>query len=624
MARRVLFSLGHKWLQSTSLVRLSTTHVLPAYSYSLLIRPSSHSLIGNAGVKVVTVRKFEGSDDSKNKNPAEANRPVSTSATATQASSGGGETTPTASMIESVVGKVGDFNDGEMKEVEIGDKKALLVKESGQFYAVSNKCTHYGAPLTKGAYCKGVVRCPWHGACFNVKTGDIEDFPGLDSLQKFEVEVRGEDVVVRADPASLENNKRVKAMVRKAADNKKTVVLVGGGPSTLVCAETLRQEGFTGRVVLVSQENCLPYDRIKLSKAMSIKPEEIALRKADFYENNGIELMLGQQVESVSTSDKKLNLGSGESLGYDTLVLGTGGQPRRLPIPGIELGNVYMLRTPADANAIAENAVGKNVVIVGSSFIGLEVATFMVNKAASVNVIGRSSEPCGHVFGPQIGQWFRKLHESKGVKFHFETSVKEFRGEDGKVTEAVLANGETLPADVCVMGVGVVPATQFLQDSGVDLTSRGFVTVNKKMQTNVSDVYAAGDIVEFPLFTAGDQQANVQHWQMAHMHGRIAGLNIAGKPTDVHSVPYFWTVQYGKSIRYTGYGPGYDDVVLHGDVDEGKFLAYYTKADQVVAVASLGWDPVVSQAAQLLNQGGSISKAEITSEPSSWVSRLCQ
>merc|ERR1719394_740560 len=140
-------------------------------------------------------------------------------------------------MIEAVVGKVGDFADGEMKEVDVGDKKALVVKDKGEIFAVGHKCTHYGAPLVKGAYCNGIVRCPWHGACFSIKTGDIEDFPGLDSLHKFQVEIRGDDVVVKADPSNLENHKRVKTMVKKSSDNKKTVVLVGGGPASVVCAE---------------------------------------------------------------------------------------------------------------------------------------------------------------------------------------------------------------------------------------------------------------------------------------------------------------------------------------------------------------------------------------------------
>ncbi|CAL1545244.1 unnamed protein product [Lymnaea stagnalis] len=618
LARRFVV-LGHDFPWSASLV---TSAVFPgpfSTQQSLHVRPLC--FFQNHTVQVVNIKRREDAlsvyPDSVT-NPPE--RPLSTT---TDQSSPTDKTT-SDNMTEAIAGDVQDFQDGQMKEIEVGDQKVLLVKEDGQFYAIGNKCTHYGAPLSKGAYCKGVVRCPWHGACFNVKTGDIEDFPGLDSVHKFEVEVRDGKVVVKGNPPALENAKRVKPMVKRVADNKKTVVLVGGGPASLVCAETLRQEGYTGRIVLVSKEPYLPYDRIKLSKALNIKPEEIALRSQQFYDDNGIELLLAKEVTKVLPDDKTIELNDGESLKYDTLLVATGGQPRSLPIPGSDLKNVYSLRTPNDANAIAENAQGKNVVIMGSSFIGLEVANYLVGKAATVTVIGQSAVPLAHVFGPLIGQWFRKLHEGKGVKFHFETSVKEFRGEDGQLTEAVLADGTVLPADVCIMGVGVVPATNFLKDSGLDITARGFVTVNKNMRTNLPDIYAAGDIVEFPLFTADDQHVNIQHWQMAHQHGKIAGLSIAGKAQDIRSVPYFWTVQFGKSIRYTGYGPGYDEVILHGDVDDNKFVAFYTKKEKVVAVASLGWDPIVSQAAELMSKGGIITKDEIRSDPENWVSRLSQ
>ncbi|BFZ18859.1 hypothetical protein BsWGS_21898 [Bradybaena similaris] len=575
-------------------------------------------------VKVVNIKKREDAQSVYPDTPSEQpTRPVSiTSEQKSPAADSDSNKQFPEDMIEAVVGSVGDFKDGQMQEVDVGDKKVLLVKEDGQFYAVSSKCTHYGAPLAKGAYCKGIVRCPWHGACFNVKTGDIEDFPGLDSLQKYQVEVKDGKVVVKANPAALESSKRVKSAVKRSADNKKTVVLVGGGPATLVCAETLRQEGYTGRIILVSQEEHLPYDRIKLSKALNSKPAEITLRSQEFYDQNGIELMLGKQVTKLLPDEKKVVLEDGQSVSYDVLVLATGGKPRILPVPGSDLKNVYLLRTPKDANAIAENSQGKNVVIIGSSFIGMEVTAFLADKAASVSVVDLVQVPFQLTLGNQIGKYMQKLHEEKGVQFHFETSVKELHGDDGHLKQAELANGTTLPADVCVMGVGVVPATDFLKDSGLNLTSRGFISVDKHMRTNLADVYAAGDIVEFPLFTVDNQNVNIQHWQMAHQHGRIAGLSIAGKAQEIRSVPYFWTMQYGKSIRYTGYGPGYDDVILHGDLNENKFVAYYTKNDKVVAVASLGWDPIVSQAAELMSKGGTISKDEIKSDPDNWVSRL--
>ncbi|XP_048247566.1 apoptosis-inducing factor 3-like isoform X1 [Haliotis rufescens] len=516
----------------------------------------------------------------------------------------------------------GDLKDGEMREVEVAGGKVLLTRDKGEYYAVGPKCTHYGAPLANGVLCNGRVRCPWHGACFNVKTGDIEDFPGLNSLPTFEVSVRDSKVYVKADAETVKKASRVKSMVKHVADNKQTFVLVGGGPATVECAETLRQEGFTGKVVIVTREKHLPYDRPKLSKAMDIKPEAIALRDADFYKSHDIEIQMEKEVVSVDSSGKSVKLSDGGSVQFDKLLIATGGKPRTLPIPGLDLQNVCQLRTPGDANYIASAAQGKKVVIIGSSFIGMEVASCLAEKAESVSVVDLIKVPFQLTLGDKVGAALQKMHEDKGVKFYFERSVKEFVGEDGKVTEAILSDGTKLEADLCVLGIGVVPATDFLKDSGITMTTRGFITVDKSLQTNMADIYAAGDIVEFPLFTAGDQQANIQHWQMAHQHGHTAALNMLGKTTEVHSVPFFWTVQYGKSVRYTGYGPGYDDVVVHGDLEAPKFVAFYTKGETVVAVASLAFDPIVSQAAQLMLNGGTITKEEIKDDPKSWTSRL--
>ncbi|RUS78071.1 hypothetical protein EGW08_014151, partial [Elysia chlorotica] len=518
--------------------------------------------------------------------------------------------------VEAVVCSTGDLDSGQMKEVEVGEHKVLLVKEGDQFYALGNKCTHYGAPLSKGSYCDGVVRCPWHGACFNVKTGDIEDFPGLDSVHTFQVEVRGSDVVVKADPVALDNFRRVKAVSRCEPSDPREVLIVGGGPASVVCTETLRQEGFTGKITLVSKETDLPYDRIKLSKTLSVKADELALRKEDFYRDRDTTVLLGKEVTKVDVDGKQVELSDGAKLPFTTLVLATGGRPRRPDIPGADLANVFTLRTVQDANAIGAKFKDKHMVVLGTSFIGLEVACAMVGHAASVSVVGNTAAPLLHVFGQEIGQWLQKLHESKGVKFYNRSSITEFEGQDGVLTAVRLQDGTQLPADACVLGVGVLPSTDFLQGSGINLTDRGYIPVDKNMRTNIPNVYAAGDITEFPLACAGDESVNIQHWQMAHQHGRTAGLDIAGKGREISSVPYFWTVQFGKSIRYAGYNHGYDDIILHGDLDDNKFVAFFTKSDRVTAAASLGWDPVVSQFAQLLAKGGALSKEEARQDPS--------
>lgn len=525
-------------------------------------------------------------------------------------------------VVEAVVCGENELKDGEMREVEVDNRPVLIVREEGKYYAVGSKCTHYGAPLVKGAHCNGRVRCPWHGACFNIKTGDIEDFPGLDSIPTFEVEVSDGKVKVKANKAILSQTKRQKSMCKADDQTKKSVLIVGGGPASVTCAETLRQEGFTGQISIATREKCLPYDRPKLSKAMDSKADAIALRDADFYESYDINILTEKEATSVNTEKKAVTFSDGSDMTYDSLLLATGGRPRTLPIAGTDLQNVCILRTPDDANFIAEKAAGKKVVIIGSSFIGMEVAAFLADKAESVSVVDIIKVPFQLVLGEKVGSVLQKLHEDNGIKFYFEKGIKQFEGEDGKVTEAVLSDDTRLPADLCVLGVGVVPATDFLKDSGIQMSDRGFISVDKLMKTNVPDVYAAGDIVEFPLFTVDDKMANVQHWQMAHAHGRTAALSIMGTPKEIKSVPFFWTMMYKKSIRYTGYGVGYDDIVVHGDLDAQKFVACYTKGDEVIAVSSLNFDPIVSQAAEIMASGKKILKSQILDSPDNWAERF--
>ncbi|XP_033123203.1 apoptosis-inducing factor 3-like [Anneissia japonica] len=524
--------------------------------------------------------------------------------------------------VEVAVCKVDDMKDGEMREVAVGSGKALLIREHGEFSAIGHKCSHYGAPLIKGVLCNGRVRCPWHGACFNSKTGDIEESPGLDSVPMFEVRVEGDDVIVCSKGKEFDSYKRIKSMSCQSPDEDNKILIIGGGAAAITCAEILRQEGFKGQLVMATKEGHVPYDRPKLSKALDTTADALALRKADFFSVYDIDVKTSMEAVSVDTMLNSVKFQNGESLVYDTLVVATGGKPRVLSIPGADLENVCLLRTPEDGNHIVNNARDKNVVIIGASFIGVEVAAYLANKASSVTVIGRSSVPYESSLGKTIGGALQKLCEEKNVKFIMNSAVSELKGEEGKLTEVVLKDGQILPADVCVAGIGVTPSTEFLKDSGVALNDWNAVVVDKTMKTNKQNIYAAGDIVEFPLSIANDAKVNIGHWQMAHAHGRTAALNILEQETEVNSVPYFWTQLFGKSLRFAGYSVGADDVIIDGNMEELKFVAYYTKGDCVVAAASMNCDPVVSQFAEFLMSGKDLLKSEIQSDPSCWKCKL--
>lgn len=387
------------------------------------------------------------------------------------------------------------------------------------------------------------------------------------------------------------------------------------------CVETLRQEdNYSGKIVLISAESDTPYDRPKLSKAMGAAAS--ALRPTAFYNDADIELKLNHMVSKVDINSKEIKFEGGESsLNYDKLIIASGSSPRTLDVPGGEANNIFVLRTPSDGSAIVEHAKDGNVVILGTSFIGMEVASSLVGKAASVTVIGNSSVPFKRSLGETFGKFFMDLHESKGVRFEMGAGIKEFvvSSDSGKATEVILSNGNTLTADVVVLGIGVTPNSNFLDGSQIDLTDRGFVSVNEFMETSVDNVYAIGDIASFPLHIADGRSAAIGHWQLAHAHGRNAALNISGKKTPFKSVPFFWTMQFGKSVRYAGYAPDFDDIVVVGEPSEGAFAAYYTKGEDVLAIGTIGKDPLAADFANLLQSGGRLKKSEVKED---WKSKL--
>ncbi|KAM3937130.1 apoptosis-inducing factor 3 isoform 1-T1 [Leptodactylus fuscus] len=529
-------------------------------------------------------------------------------------------------MVEASVCHVKDLENGQMREVDLGCGKALLIKQNGEYYAMGHKCPHYGAPLVKGVLSRGRVRCPWHGACFNIATGDIEDFPGLDGLPKFQVKIEKERVYIRASKQALLSQRRTKVMAKCIAlSNYSTAItnmlIIGAGPAGLVCAETLRQEGFSDRIVMCTSEKYLPYDRSKLSKSMDSQADQILLRSKEFFHTYDIEVLTETQVVSVDTKNKMVVFKDGFRMEYNKLLIATGSTPKTLTCKGKELDNVFTIRTPEDANRVVKLASSRNAVIVGASFLGMEVAAYLCEKAHSVSVVELENIPFKKFLGEKVGLAIMKMFESNRVKFYMQTEVSELREQEGKsakesgvlseLKEVVLKSGKVLRADVCVIGIGASPTTGFLKQSGITIDSKGYIPVNKMMQTNVPGVFAAGDVVTFPLAFRNNKKVNVPHWQMAHMQGRIAALNMLAQGTEINTIPYLWTAMFGKSIRYAGNGEGFDDVIIQGDIEELKFVAFYTRNDEVIAVASMNYDPIVSKVAEVMASGKSIRKRDV-------------
>ncbi|CAB5376388.1 unnamed protein product [Rhizophagus irregularis] len=525
-------------------------------------------------------------------------------------------------MVEYNAGKASELKDGQMKEVTVGNNsKVLLAKTGGQIYATSHKCTHYGAPLAKGAFSsEGRIICPWHGACFNVKTGDIEDSPGLDNLQSLKVTVKDDDIYVEVDEAALKGGRRPpKCKVHPSPFNEDdVVVIIGGGAGGNTAAEKLRENGYDGRIILVSRESYLPIDRPKLSKSFGFGIEKITLRKKEFYDELLISLKLGTSATGVDPTSKTVTLDNGEKLKYSSLIIATGAHPRSIPIPGIDLKNVYYLRTYDDYKNIENAVVGdekKNLVIIGSSFIGLEVSSISVKKA-NVSVIGMEKVPFERVLGEKVGAVFQKLHENEGVKFYMQAAVKEIEPSetDPKIGGAVvLQNGTKIKADVIVIGAGVVPSTEFLKNStGFTLERDGSINVTENFKVEgLENVYAIGDIARFPYFGT-NETLRIEHWSFAENTGRAAADAITTKKiTPFKRIPYFWSNQLSKGLRYCGYASSFDDVIVQGSLEEVKFAAFYARGDKIVAVASISIDPLVSHCSELLRLGKFPTATEI-------------
>ncbi|NXN27498.1 AIFM3 factor, partial [Nycticryphes semicollaris] len=496
----------------------------------------------------------------------------------------------------------------------------LLVRNKKEFSALGSKCPHHGAPLSKGVLRGERLRCPWHGACFNIKTGDIEEYPSLDCLPCFKVTVKDGKVFVTAKkkvltlPAVTKHKRHLGlgTFFKRCLLNRDTMLLLGGGVAALLCAETLRQEGFTGRIIMVTKEKHVPYDKSKLSKEMNLKPEDAYLRKPEFLDAQCIELWREKEAVSVDFQKQKVRFMDGSSQKYHQLLIATGSHSSSLKVPGADLQNVCILQTPEDSSKILELATGKNLVIVGASFVGTKLEC-VSTACLGFGRVQLFLQQCSLEFPSEYSNQFPlpfQMLQNKGVKFYMKTELSELKGKDGKVTEAVLASGEKLPAAVVVVAIGVFPNSAFLKGTSIARDDKGAILVDLHMQTNIPNVFAAGDVVSFPVALLNGDRSSIHHQQVAEAHGHTAALNMLKKEKELHTVPFFWTTMLGKSIRYAGCGKGYTDTVVKGSLEQQKFLIFYIRDGFVTAAASLDCDPMVSLIAEVLWSGKQISKEE--------------
>ncbi|MGY2896604.1 FAD-dependent oxidoreductase [Deinococcus sp. UYEF24] len=372
--------------------------------------------------------------------------------------------------------KASDVQDGGMRTFEVGEQKVLVTRDGDEFHAYDALCPHAGADLGDGVRCGSRIVCPWHHATFHAGDGSLIEPPALTGLKQYRARLDG-------DSLHVDLNDEIEAQPPEPVHKDHHTVIIGGGAAGFMAAQTLRVGGYVGQISLLSAENRAPYDRTALSKAYlsGQKPaEKLALGGAEWAKQNEIEFCGGVEVTALDRDAREVRFGAGQSLGFDAVVVATGSVPNRLKVPGAELKGLYQLRSLRDAEALKEAAQGKNIVILGASFIGLEVASSLVESAGSVTVIGQEAEIMSRALTPNVGRTLRRLHEEKGVKFHLEAEVEAIEGSGtadvpGTADAVRLKSGERVEADLILLGIGVKPNSELLLDLADD---RGAVPVD--------------------------------------------------------------------------------------------------------------------------------------------------
>ncbi|WP_201609457.1 FAD-dependent oxidoreductase [Psychrobacter immobilis] len=522
--------------------------------------------------------------------------------------------------IHTVTISKADIPSGGMKSYKQDDDSIILItRDEDEFSAFDGKCPHAGADLGEGLRCGNRVICPWHHGSFDSRDGTLLEPVAMRGLTQYELSDEGDSLTVNTAPK----------IDKRVANDKMTdthTIIVGGGGAGFMTANQLRHTGYGGKITLISQDDKAPYNRPLLSKmflAGKMDEKYLMLGGADWASNNNIDLRLQQTVSEVSPNARTIVItdadGKREEQTADFLVVATGAEPKIPPFKGAELDGVYTLRSMDDAKAIKNASDNKHVVIVGTGFIGMEVASALMEagKAASITVVGRNRRVMANIVSESVSNALIKLHEEKGVNFVFGAGVDEINAakddtdnENSKVSGVTLSDGSTLVADVVILGTGVAPRTELLNE----VNAPDGVQVDETLQLR-DGVYALGDIAKA---TNQMGRMRIEHWRVALQHGLVTAAAILNED-NVNSlaerIPFFWTAQYGKSLRYSGHAATPDKGILFGSPAKLDYIEYYFDDDgqntRVSAASSLGRDKELIAFSELLRRGHAPTRAQI-------------
>ena len=474
-------------------------------------------------------------------------------------------------------------SEGGMVEGKVGDEDVLLMRRGSEFVAIGAHCTHYGGPLVQGLIVSDEIRCPLHHACFSLKTGEVLRNPAFDPISCWRVEQVGNTVFVREKlpPPSAKVSSRTEAEA-----HPESIVIVGGGAAGMAAAVALRREGYQGPLTMLSADSDLPCDRPNLSKdylSGGAPDDWMPLRPTDFLADQKIDLVLNARVASIDPQTKEVKVEGGKTYRFGALLLATGAEPITIPVPGADDSQLFYLRSWADARRMIKAATNaKQVLIVGSSFIGLEVAASLRQRGIAVHVAAKEGEPLERVLGKEIGKSIRELHEAHGVVFHRGETIARVEGR-----RAILTKGTVIEADFLVFGVGVRPSVALAETAGLKVDNG--VVVDEFLETSAKGIFAAGDIARCPDARTG-QHTRIEHWVVAERMGQTAARNMLGRRERFDAVPFFWTQHYDVAVKYIGHAEKWDAVESDGSPQSKDCAVTFKLADRVLAVATIGRD----------------------------------
>jgi len=472
---------------------------------------------------------------------------------------------------------VDSISDGGTLHGHVGDDEVLVARAGDRIFAVGAYCTHYHGRLADGLVVGDTVRCPLHHACFSLQTGDALRAPALDPIACWRVEQRDGKIFVREKLPPAQPSRS------GATGPPSSIVILGGGAAGIAAANTLRQEGYGGPITMISADADPPVDRPNLSKdylAGEAQDDWIPMWPPDLYKERQVELLLKTRVSSIEPAARALVLENGTRREFGALLIATGADPVHLPIPGGDGGTVHYLRSFADSRAIVERtSAAKHAVVVGASFIGLEVAASLRTRGIAVDVVAPDHLPLERVMGAELGRFIKSVHESHGVVFHLGETVTSVAGR-----AVTLSGGATIDADFVVMGVGVKPATSIAERSGLAV-DRG-ITVNEFLETSAPGVFAAGDVARWPDPHTGER-IRVEHWVVAERMGQVAARNMLGRRERFEAVPFFWSQHYDVTIRYVGHAERWDSVAVDGSLDSRDASVSFSRDGRRLAVATI-------------------------------------